>query len=214
MSFCPKCGREIVDEAFGCPVCAFQKEELTEQTESQQPDNNQTEQNQPYQGGAGNANNNQPYQGGAGNTNNNQPYQGGAGNTNNNQPYQGGAGSTNNNRPYQGGAGNQNAQGTWAQNNNQNTTWNQAPYQNTPIQQTDYIQTPIRVMCIALIILTGGIGAIVSLVCGIVMMKNEIEEYRKFGQLITIVSTAMLALFFLCCVLGVFGNIIDTYMYF
>lgn len=179
MSFCPKCGREIIDETFGCPVCAFQKEDENTQTEN----TNHTDINQPYQGGAGNTNSNQPYQGGAGNTNGNQPYQGGAGNTNSNQYYQGG-------------------------------TWNQPNYQNNQMQQTNYIQTPIKVMSIALIILTGGIGAIVSLVCGIIMMKNDVEEYRKFGQVITIVSAAMLAILFLCCVLGVFGEMMDQYVYF
>ncbi len=168
MSFCPKCGREIIDETFGCPVCAFQKEDENTQTEN----TNHTDINQPYQGGAGNTNGNQPYQGG-----------GGAGNTNSNQYYQGG-------------------------------TWNQPNYQNNQMQQTNYIQTPIKVMSIALIILTGGIGAIVSLVCGIIMMKNDVEEYRKFGQVITIVSAAMLAILFLCCVLGVFGEMMDQYVYF
>ena len=166
MSFCPKCGREIIDETFGCPVCAFQKEDENTQTEN----TNHTDINQPYQGGAGNTNGNQPYQGGAGNTNSNQYYQGG--------------------------------------------TWNQPNYQNNQMQQTNYIQTPIKVMSIALIILTGGIGAIVSLVCGIIMMKNDVEEYRKFGQVITIVSAAMLAILFLCCVLGVFGEMMDQYVYF
>lgn len=153
MSFCPKCGREIIDETFGCPVCAFQKEDENTQTEN------------------------------TNHTNINQPYQGGAGNTNNNQYYQSG-------------------------------TWNQPNYQNNQMQQTNYIQTPIRVMSIAMIILTGGIGAIVSLVCGIIMMKNDIEEYRKFGQVITIVSAIMLAILFLCCVLGVFGKMMDQYVYF
>lgn len=166
MSFCPKCGREIIDETFGCPVCAFQKEDENTQTEN----TNHTDINQPYQGGAGNTNSNQPYQGGAGNTNSNQYYQGG--------------------------------------------TWNQPNYQTNQMQQTNYIQTPIKVMSIALIILTGGIGAIVSLVCGIIMMKNDVEEYRKFGQVITIVSAAMLAILFLCCVLGVFGEMMDQYVYF
>ena len=69
-------------------------------------------------------------------------------------------------------------------------------------------------MSIAMIILTGGIGAIVSLVCGIIMMKNDIEEYRKFGQVITIVSAIMLAILFLCCVLGMFGEMTDQYIYF
>ena len=35
MSFCPKCGREIIDESLGCPICGVKENTRPETT---QPD--------------------------------------------------------------------------------------------------------------------------------------------------------------------------------
>ena len=34
MSFCPKCGREIIDESFGCPICSVKENTHPETTQA------------------------------------------------------------------------------------------------------------------------------------------------------------------------------------
>ena len=127
VSFCPKCGREIVDESLGCPICDMaKKQDQTEKVDSFVIEDDKG-----------------TYQ----KFENNQP----------NQQYQ-------------------------------------------SVEQT--IHPALKVIVIALIILVGGVGAIAGLIAGIVLMKSPIEDYQKFGKLITIISAVMLGLSLLCCVLG------------
>lgn len=127
MSFCPKCGREIVDESLGCPVCDIAKNQ--EQTETVNSfiveDDKGTYQK-----------------------------------FENHQSYQ----------------------------------------QYEPVEQT--IHPALKVIVIVLIILVGGIGAVAGLIAGIILMKSPIEDYQKFGKLITIVSAVMLGLSLICCLVS------------
>lgn len=34
MSFCPKCGREIIDESLGCPICGVKENTRPETTQA------------------------------------------------------------------------------------------------------------------------------------------------------------------------------------
>ena len=34
MSFCPKCGREIIDESLGCPICGVKENTRLETTQA------------------------------------------------------------------------------------------------------------------------------------------------------------------------------------
>lgn len=124
MSFCPKCGREIVDESLGCPVCDMAKK----QNQTETVDSFVVEDDKGMY----------------------QKFE-------NNQP-------------------------------------------NQTVEST--IHPALKVIIIALIILVGGVGAIAGLVAGIVLMKSPIEDYRKFGKLITVISAIMLGVSLLCCVLG------------
>ena len=131
MSFCPKCGKEIVDESLGCPVCDMaKKQEQTETVNSFVVEDDKG------------------------------TYQ----KFENNQSYQ----------------------------------------QSQPVEQT--IHPVLKVIVIVLIVLVGGVGAIAGLIAGIVLMKSPIEDYQKFGKLITIISTVMLGMSLLCCVLYVLLN--------
>ena len=81
---------------------------------------------------------------------------------------------------------------------------NQYYQKSQPVEQT--IHPALKVMLIVLIVLIGGIGAIAGLIAGIVLMKSPIEDYQKFGKLITIISTVMLGISLLCCILYVLLN--------
>lgn len=58
----------------------------------------------------------------------------------------------------------------------------------------------LKVVVIVLMVMVGGIGAIVGILGGAAMMKSPFEDYRRFGKTMVVVGVVMLSLWFLCCV--------------
>ncbi len=63
------------------------------------------------------------------------------------------------------------------------------------------IPAAIKALVIILIIAVGGLGAIAGCVAGVALSKHPSEDYRRFGKLMLTVSVVMLAISFLCCCL-------------
>lgn len=148
MSFCPKCGREIVDESLGCPVCDVKDKA---NGETSQVDEQPAEKVDSF-------------------------------------TVEDAKGTYQKFESKEGSSG-----GTWASGG---TNSNYQPV-NEPT-----IHPALKVIVIVLIILVGGIGAVAGLIAGIVLMKSPVEDYQKFGKLITIISAIMLALSLVCCLVG------------
>lgn len=148
MSFCPKCGREIVDESLGCPVCDVKEKA---HGETSQADDQPAEKVDSF-------------------------------------TVEDAKGTYQRFESKEESSG-----GTWASGG---TNHNYQPV-NEPT-----IHPALKVIVIVLIILVGGIGAVAGLIAGIVLMKSPVEDYQKFGKLITIISAIMLALSLVCCLIG------------
>ncbi len=63
------------------------------------------------------------------------------------------------------------------------------------------IPAAIKALVIILIIAVGGLGAIAGCVAGVALSRHPSEDYRRFGKLMLTVSVVMLAISFLCCCL-------------
>lgn len=148
MSFCPKCGREILDESLGCPVCSVKE---NTRPETSQPEEQTAEKVDAF-------------------------------------TVEDAKGT------YQKFESTENTSGgTWA------SGGTNPEYQ--PVNEFT-IHPALKVIVIVLIILVGGIGAIAGLIAGIILMKSPVEDNRKFGKLITIISAVMLALSVICCLVS------------
>ncbi|MEA5056974.1 MAG: hypothetical protein VB047_05385 [Anaerotignum propionicum] len=74
-----------------------------------------------------------------------------------------------------------------------------------PVQE-QVIPTVLKVITILLILFVGGIGQIAGLIAGVILLKSPIEDYSKFGKTLIIISSVMLGIWFLCCLIpGIFG---------
>ena len=200
MSFCTKCGREILDESLGCPYCSVHEnvQPGTIDTTPTQPEaaQNDTENTQPLQNIAPQSDAAQPEE-----TvervdsftveDNKGTYQRFENTTQSEQNTQ--------------------SSGTWQQNNNTQSggTWqqnNNTQNQYRPVLEQK-IHPALKAVIIVLIVLAGGLGAVAGLIAGLILMKSPVEDYRSFGKLMTIVSAVMLALSLICCVVMVALNL-------
>lgn len=146
MSYCPKCGREILDESLGCPVCGVKenKVSLAKPKAEEQP---QAEPVQTFTVEDGNGSS---------------------------QRFE------------------SHTENGWSS--------------SQPVEEKK-LHPVLKVAVIVMMVMVGGIGAIVGLLGGIAMMKSPIEDYRSFGKTMMIVGIVMLSLWFLCCVVNgvIFG---------
>ncbi len=166
MSFCPKCGKEILDESLGCPICGV-RDNTSPSPNTQKVSLQKSEQNADDFTMQDAKTSHQQFEG----------------------------------KQQTNGSN----QGTWQ---SHDTTQSHSQYQDhTTYQQTEQvIPSAMKVLIIVLILLVGGIGWIAGLIAGIILMKSPIEDYRKFGKVITILSGCLLGIVLLCCVLnGVLG---------
>ena len=76
------------------------------------------------------------------------------------------------------------------------------------------IPTVLKVIIIIAIILAGGIGQIAGIIAGVVLLKSPIEDYRKFGKTLIIISCIMLGIWILCCVVGGLFNFVGDAFYY
>ena len=156
MSYCPKCGREILDESLGCPVCGVHenKVSLKKETSEQRAEPVTSFTVEDRNGGS--------------------------------QRFE-----------------SRMESGAWS---------------GDPSVQPESAKTlpvALKVVVIVMMVLVGGIGAIVGLLGGIAMMKSPFEDYRAFGKTMVIVGCVMLALCFLCCVMNfaVMGTVMNHIPY-
>lgn len=157
MSYCPKCGREILDESLGCPVCGVKENKVSlakPQAEEQPKAGSEPPQALPAAGG--------------------------------------------------------NASGQRFESRVESGAWSGS-------QPADEKALPValKVAVIVMMVLVGGIGAIVGLLGGIAMMKSPFEDYRSFGKTMVIVGVVMVSLWLLCCVVNgaIFGSAIHHMPY-
>ncbi|WP_317855873.1 hypothetical protein [Chakrabartyella piscis] len=154
MSFCSKCGREIMDESLGCPICSMMQEPVTEPVEEAEKvdaftveDTDGTSQRFERAEDEGF-------------------------------------------RKWDGG----NAE------NHQDEFTAAKPV----VEQT--IPTVLKVIIIIAILLVGGIGQIAGLIAGVILLKSPVEDYRKFGKTLVVLSCVLLGFWFLCCIFGTMFN--------
>lgn len=223
MSFCTKCGREILDESLGCPYCSVhdntqpgetnetQTQEDMAQSETTQNETNHIENNANHE-----ENTMQSVQ----SVQNQETQQNTA---QSEEPAEKVDSFTveDSKGTYQRfentAQSNQNAQnnGTWQQNNNTSGTWqqNNSQTQYRPVAEQT-IHPALKAVIIVLIVLAGGLGAVAGLIAGLILMKSPVEDYRSFGKLMTIVSAVMLALSLVCCVVMLAFNVMIPGLYY
>lgn len=189
MSFCTKCGREILDESLGCPYCSVHENIQPGETNAAQTQADMTQPEEPaervdsftVEDSKGTY---QRFE----NTTQSNP------NTQNSGTWQ---------------QNNTQSGGTWQQKNSQNSGQNQY----RPVTEQT-IHPALKAVIIVLIILAGGLGAVAGLIAGLILMKSPVEDYRSFGKLMTIVSAVMLALSLICCVVMVAFNVMAPGLYY
>lgn len=213
MSFCTKCGREILDESLGCPYCSVHENTQPGAIDTTpiQPEaaQNDTENKQPLQSMEPQSDMVQPEE-----TvervdsftveDNKGTYQRFENTAQSDQ-------NTQNSGPWQQNNNTQNS-GTWQQNNNAQNTQNTQNQYRPVVEQT--IHPALKAVIIVLIVLVGGLGAVAGLVAGLILMKSPVEDYRSFGKLMTIVSAVMLGLSLICCVVMVGLNVAVPSLYY
>lgn len=151
MSYCPKCGREILDESLGCPICDVRENKVSLKKETRDQEAEPITSFTVEDGNGGS------------------------------QRFESRVES-----------------GAWSGSSSQ------------PVGEKT-LPVVLKIAVIVLIVAVGGIGAIVGLLGGMAMMKSPFEDYRSFGKTMVIVSTVMLALCLLCCVMNgvLFGSAIQ-----
>lgn len=156
MSYCPKCGRQILDESLGCPICNVKenastpKVDLTKEAEVIKEftveDKNGTS-----------------------------------------QRFQ-------------------------AESEATSRDDYQASGPRPVLEQT--IPTILKVIIMIGIVVAGGVGQVAGIVAGVVLLKSPIEDYRRFGKTLIIVSCIMLGVWLLCCVVGGLLGFVGEAMYY
>lgn len=204
MSFCTKCGREILDESLGCPYCSVHENTQpgaidTTQTQSK-AEQNQTENAQPLHSNETQSNTTQTEE--TVETVEKVERVDSFTVEDHKGTYQRFENTTQSNQNTQNS-------GTWQQNNSQNSGQNQY----RPVTEQT-IHPALKAVIIVLIILVGGLGAVAGLIAGLILMKSPVEDYRSFGKLMTIVSAVMLALSLICCVVMVAFNVMAPGLYY
>lgn len=161
MKFCPECGRKILDESLGCPLCGMKDNEDGQQFDHVSSEYEEKEQKEGVQ----------------------EEY-------NTLTSVSG----TKNGRSYSSyGSDKYDAPRNYD---------NRSGYDNQGQVEKD-LPTILKVILIFLIVMVGGIGAIVGIIGGMVLMKSPYEDYRKFGKTMLIVGLVMLIIGLLC--FGVVG---------
>lgn len=152
MSYCPKCGREILDESLGCPVCGVKenKVSLKKETGEQKA-----------------------------------------------EPV----------TSFTVEDGNRSSQRF--ESHVESGAWSGSA--SVQPENAKTLHPALKVVVIVMMVLVGGIGAIVGILGGVAMMKSPFEDYRSFGKVMVIVGCVMLALWFLCCVVN--GAILGSVMH-
>lgn len=161
MSYCPKCGRQILEESLGCPVCSIKEHEICQGQTSEPTIEAEVVTSftvEDEQGGS--------------------------------QRFE--------TKPAEPTA----------------KSW-ESYRDNEPKAVPDQvIPTVLKVIIILAIICVGGIGSIAGIIAGVALIKSPIEDYRKFGKTLIIVSAVMIAIWFLCCVVGGFFGMIGNMGYY
>ncbi len=153
MSFCPKCGREILDESLGCPVCNVKENKMPSGEEKAEVVQEFTVEDK----------------------------------DGSSQKFQ---------------------------SESEARDWGDYRSAETKPVQEQTVPTILKVIVVIAVIVAGGIGQIAGLVAGIVLLKSPIEDYRKFGKTLITISCIMLAIWFLCCIVGGLFNVAGSMMYY
>ncbi len=157
MSYCPKCGRQILDEDLGCPVCNL-KENATNPTKEVQ---SETEVVKEFT------------------------------------------------------VEDENGTSQKFETESEPKSWDDYKTAEPKPVQEQAVPTILKVIIILAIVVAGGIGQVGGLIAGVVLLKSPIEDYRKFGKTLIIVSCIMLCIWLLCCVVGgLFGVVGNMFYYF
>lgn len=142
MSFCPKCGREILDESLGCPVCGVRENKVSLKKETTEEQKAEPVTSFTVEDGNGNS-----------------------------QRFE---------------------------SHTESGAWSGSASIQPESEKT--LPMVLKIAVIVLIVMVGGIGAIVGILGGIAMMKSPFEDYRSFGKTMVIVGCVMLGFTLLCCV--------------
>lgn len=153
MSYCPKCGREILEESLGCPVCGVREntvslaKEEPEEAKAEPVTNFTVEDKEGYS-----------------------------------QRFE---------------------------------SYTESGRAESHPSEEKALHPVLKVIVIVMMVMVGGIGAIVGLLGGIAMMKSPFEDYRRFGKTMAVVGIVMLSLWFLCCVVNgiIFGSAVHHMPY-
>lgn len=169
MKYCPKCGRQILDEGLGCPVCSMSGEApagTTENGEVSEPGATEPEQKVKVE------------------------------------------------LVKEFTVEDGNGQSQKFETKTEPRSWES--YQQaepTPVQEQT-IPTVLKVIVILAVIMTAGIGSIAGLIAGIVLLKSPLEDYRKFGKTLIIISCVMIGAWLLCCFVGGLFGIVGNISYY
>lgn len=157
MSYCPKCGREILDESLGCPVCGVKENKVSLKKE---PEGQKAEPVTSFTVEDGNGNS---------------------------QRFESRTESS----------------GAWS---------GDASVQP---ESAKTLPVALKVAVIVMMVMVGGIGAIVGILGGVAMMKSPFEDYRSFGKTMVVLGCVLLGLCLLCCVVNgaVAGAVIHNIPY-
>lgn len=160
MSYCPKCGRQILDESLGCPVCNLKEDTTSPSPEVEEEVEVVKEFTVEDEKGTS-------------------------------QKFE---------------------------TESEPRSWEDYKSSESKPVQEQTIPTILKVIIIMAIIVAGGFGQIAGLVTGVVLLKSPIEDYRKFGKTLIIISCVVLAIWLLCCVIGglfgVVGNMVYYFPYY
>lgn len=140
MSYCPKCGREILEESLGCPVCGVRENKVS--LAKEKPEEEKAEPVTDFT------------------------------------------------------VEDQNGYSQRFESHSENGWEGSHPAEEKTLHPA------LKVVVIVMMVMVGGIGAIVGILGGAAMMKSPFEDYRRFGKTMVVVGSVMLALWFLCCVVN------------
>ncbi|MFV0314281.1 MAG: hypothetical protein ACK5I7_04160 [Anaerotignum sp.] len=82
-----------------------------------------------------------------------------------------------------------------------------------PVQEQT-LHVALKIVIIILVLLAGGIGQVAGIIAGIILLKSPLEDYRKFGKTLIVVSCVMLAVWLLCCILGGLFGLVGNMAYY
>ncbi|WMI81658.1 hypothetical protein [Anaerotignum sp. MB30-C6] len=160
MSYCPKCGKQILDESLGCPVCSLNENATNPNPEVEEEVEVVKEFTVEDESGAS-------------------------------QKFKA---------------------------ESEPRSWEDYKSAEPKPVQEQTIHTVLKVIIILAIIIAGGIGQVAGIISGVVLLKSPIEDYRKFGKTLIILSCVMLGIWFLCCfvggLLGFVGNVFYYFPYY